>query len=260
MKRLNLKAFDLIFLILLVPLATVISIAINANYFESNLLFLGIPCLYLSLRVTPPLILKSFVFSSIFSIPLGIFVDYIVTADNGWAVPVSIFPKIFSIVPLEDLIFAFLFTYLAIVFYEYFVDKGRNHVIESRLHYLTWISIYVTALFLFAYYFFDGVLILPYAYLIAGIIFLLCPLIYIFLKYPKLLRKYVPIFLYFLLISVFFEYTALFLGQWEYTGSHYLTVMEWFSFSIPIEEIIFFWLLWGPAILAYYEFFDDDRR
>jgi len=241
-------------------LAAVISVAIEANYFESNLLYLGIPCLYLSLRVTPSLVLKSLVFSSVFSLPLGIFVDYIVTADNGWAVPFSIFPKIFSIVPVEDLLFAFLFTYLSVVFYEYFVDKGRNHIIESRLHYLVWISIYVTALFSFAYYFFRGALILPYAYLITGIIFLFAPLVYIFLKYPRLLRKYIPVFLYFLLISIFFEYTSLSLGQWEYLGSHYLATVEWFSFSIPVEEIIFFWLLWGPAILAYYEFFDDDRR
>lgn len=256
----KLEKIDLAVLIVSVPLAAALSLLLRANYFESDVLFLGIPCLYISFRVTSSVLRKAFIFSSIFSIPLGIFVDYLVTMDKGWSVTSSTFPMLFGIVPLEDILFAFLFTYLAVIFYERFVDKGPHRLIRDRLHYLVSISLYVTIFFVVTYLFFGEALTIPYAFLITGVVFLLAPLAYVLLRFPRLLRKFIPLFAYFLYLSIFFEATALYLKQWEYLGLHYIALVQVATFPIPAEEIVFFWLLWGPAILAYYEFFDDDRK
>lgn len=247
-----------IFVLLLLPFFTILlSLAINATYLESIILFLGVPSLFLSFRA-PYLIKKVLIFSIVFSLPLGFLVDYLVTVDGGWFVPFSYFSRVFGVVPVEDIIFGFLSSYLAVIFYEYFFDKGVNHLFENRLKKLLTLSVFLLVGFLFIYFVFPGLLVIPYAFMFICSIFLLTPVLAIIFIRPSLIGKYTYCLLYFLLISICFEPTALYLNQWYYLGAHYLGWLTISNFSFPLEEIVFFWFVYNPAILSWYEFFDDD--
>ncbi len=118
-----LKRID-IFLLIFFPIISVsLSLFLKTNFLTSTLLFFGLPSLWLSIR-TPKQIKKTFLFALIFSIPLGIFIDYIATVDDSWFVPLTIFPfRLFNIVPIEDLLWGFFLVYSIVIFYEHFLDK-----------------------------------------------------------------------------------------------------------------------------------------
>lgn len=131
-----LKKLD-IFLLILFPIASVVlSLTFSVNFLVSILLFFGLPSLWLSFR-TWSQVSKTFLFSLILSVPLGIFIDYIATIDNSWFVPISVFPfRLFGVVPIEDLIWGFFLIYSIVIFYEHFLDKGKHELVDRRMKYL----------------------------------------------------------------------------------------------------------------------------
>lgn len=81
-----------LFIILSIPILGVFTtILLQLIYLESILFFLGIPILYLAFKVPRITLRKTGIFSLIFSLPLSIVVDYIITIDQGWFVLNSAF-------------------------------------------------------------------------------------------------------------------------------------------------------------------------
>lgn len=79
-----------LFIILSIPILGVFTTTLlQFTYLESILFFLGIPILYLAFKVPRTTLRKTGLFSLIFSLPLSIVVDYIITIDQGWFVPNS---------------------------------------------------------------------------------------------------------------------------------------------------------------------------
>jgi hypothetical protein len=56
------------------------------------------------------------------------------------------------------------------------------------------------------------------------------------------------------------EYIGLKLGHWNFPGEHFIGFANFFGFVIPYEEILFYFILFAPGVLVYYEFFDDDCK
>ncbi len=251
---------DAVILILLPIFAVAASLATDAGVILSIALFFGLPAFWVSWRLKSWLkIKKAALFALIVTIFVMILIDYFVILDNGWATP-TIFPRIFGIIPIEDLIWVFLATYLIIIFYEYFSDRGKDRLIEKRTYYLIYVSLAASGIFFIAEALVPGTVVIPYAFFVVGVLFFIIPAIIIALRHPKLLRKFSLAAVYFFYVSLMFEIVALKLGQWTFPGEHYVGWVELFGQGMPFEEFFFNFMLGGIGVLAFYELFDDDRK
>jgi hypothetical protein len=254
----SLVKLDMALLVLFPILSCIISLLIDANYFVSNLLFFGLPALWMSYR-TQHRVLRTLIFTGIVTIPFTIVIDYIAIYNNMWYVPHTIFPfRVLGIIPLEDFLQVFLTVYGTIILYEHFLHKGKHHLIDHRMKYLVWPMISVLLIFLVVLVRKPEILRIQYAYLWLGSIFLLIPALCYVAKFPKLLSKYSKVAAYYFFLTVSFEFTALHLGQWTFPSTEFIGWIQIFHIRFPFEEFFFWFCMLALAIISYYEFFDDD--
>ncbi len=259
-KENNLRKWDIGLMIFFPIFAVVVSLMIKANFLTSTLLFFGLPSLWLSYR-RKDRVIKTFLFSILFSVPLTIIVDYIATIDKSWYVPTTVFGfRLFNVIPIEDFIWGFFLFYLTIIFYQHFLDRGQNKIINSRMKYL--VAFLGIGLFLFfmLFLFKPGALRIKYAYLWIGLLIVLIPCILFLWKYPKLLPRYLKATSYFFVLAFMFELTGLQLGQWTFPGTNFIGWVEMAHHRFPIEEFFFWFCMSTIWILSYFEFFDDNRK
>ncbi len=255
------KKYDYLVLALIPFVAATIALLFRTNYLITTLLFFGIGPLWLTFRAKPIKIYKTALFTLLLAFPLGtVVLDYILVLDQAWWSP-TIFPwRLMGIVPWEDLIWGLLQGYFVILMYEYFFDRGRDYVVGKRFRYFLVFLILLLALFFSAYFFYPVLLKIPYAYLWLGLSFFIVPSAIFLAKYPKTIPKLLKLSVYFFVLHVTFEFTALELGNWVFPGSNYLAVLTLGGFVIPIEEIVVWWFLFIISIISWYEFFDDDCK
>ena len=72
--------------------------------------------------------------------------------------------------------------------------------------------------------------------------------------------RFIKVTAYFLVLALLVEYVGLRLDHWNFPGLHYIWKINYLGHHIPIEELLFYFILSTPGILSYYEFLDDDRR
>ena len=259
MKKSNLKKLDILLMIVLPILAAVISLIWRTNYLTTTLLFFAVPSIWFSVR-TSNKIWRTALFSILVAIPLGIVLDYLAVKDNAWWSP-TIFPgRLFGILPYEDFIWGFWQVYLVIILYEHFLDKGKHRLAAPHFRYFVYFLIALLGIFFVLFFAQPSLLDIPYAYLWIGVVFFLLPVISFVFSFPKLLSKFIKVGGYFLLLHIIFEFTALELGNWVFLGKNYIKLINFGSYSVPLEEIVVWWLLCAVGILAWYEFFDDDQK
>ncbi len=253
------KKKDIILMILFPMIATAISLIFKTNFLISTLLFFGIPSIYLSYK-NKKAIKKTLLFSIIFSIPLGIIIDYFAIKDKSWYVPNTVFSfRLLGIIPLEDLIWGFLLVYAIISFYEYFLDKKTKEKENKYLKHFA-MALFSILIFLIILFFTYPSLTIPYFYFWSGLFLVLIPTI-LFLSFnPKFLPRYIKVSVYFFGLFFLFEITGLQLNQWEFPGENFIGSITLFKYQFPLEEFLFFISLISVAILSYYEFFADDKN
>jgi hypothetical protein len=93
-----------------------------------------------------------------------------------------------------------------------------------------------------------------------SLIFVMPPLILFLLRFPRFLSRFVVIGVYFFFVLLVYEITALQIGLWSFPGSHFIGWVNLFGYSFPIEEFAFWMMFATLSVLAYYEYFADDRR
>lgn len=254
-----LKKIDIFLLIFLPIFAAGVSLLVKANFLTSTLLFFGLPSLWLSYR-TPQRISKTLLFSGIFSIPLGIIIDYIAALDGAWYVPTTIFPfRLLGVIPIEDIIWGFFLVYTIVIFYEHFLDKGKHELIDKKMKYFILPAILVLIIFFLLYFINPDLLRIKYAYLILGVVLILLPSITFLSFFPKLISKYTKTACYFFILAFMFELTGLQLNQWTFPGQNFIGWVEILGHRFPFEEFFFWFIMVAIAILSYFEFFDDTR-
>lgn len=256
----TIRKIDAFMLVLLPALSVLLSITIRANFFLSILLFFGIPSLWFSYR-TPVKIKKIFLSSLIFSIPFALVLYYFGTVDGSWFVPTTIFPfRLFDIIPIEDIILSFLLVYSVLVFYEHFLNKGKNRLIDERMKYFLWPTLIIIMVFISIILTKPEFLNIPYAYFWLWTILILLPTISFLSSFPKLIARYIITASYFFPVLLLFEFTGLELNQWTFPGAHFIGWIELFGYRFPFEEFFFWCIIAAIGILSYYEFFNDDRK
>lgn len=242
--------------------ASMLSFVFTANMLFSSILFFGAPAVYLSIRNYRK-VKKTFLFAAALGFLLSIVTDYIMSKTGGWNFPASVFPRLFGgYVTVEQIIWIFLYLYFVVIFYETFLDEdGGQELAKPNLKYLFAATAAVFAVFILLYALKPELLQINYFYLKSGIILAIIPSAVILLKFPKLYKKFSIAAAYFFFFSLIYELTGLSLGHWEFLGENqYIGMVKILGLQFPVEEF-FFWIIIGAmGILAYYEFFDDDKR
>lgn len=265
------KQFDLLALIFIPIAVALFSIMFKTGFLLSTVLFFGIPSIYLSLK-NKKAIKKSFLFSALFSIPFTLILDYLISVDDGWQIITTLFPiKLFGIVALEQFIWAFLWVFYIIMFYEYFLDKKekksilslfkRNKsVITPKMKVFSKFIYLVLLIFSFLAIFYPSILVISYSYVILGTILGVIPLTMFLLYFPNFLDRFLKMTVYFLLVAILVEYVGLQLNHWDFPGDNFLGKLLFFGHLIPFEEVFIYFILSTGGVLSYYEFFEDDLR
>jgi hypothetical protein len=249
------KKTDLILLVVFPILASILVLATEANLLLSIFLFYGLPGVWLSIR-HPQKIQKSLIFSSFFIIP-AIVLDALAIYNKTWHVP-SMFPRIFGLATVEDIIFVVFMIYTTVMFYEYFFDKGMQKTVSPKMKYLLFIILAMFGLFLIGLNM--SFLRIPYFYFWAGVVLFLVPSV-VFLTIKKdMIRKFVKTGAYFFGLTFLFEITSLHLEQWSFPSSEFVGYVTVMGLGFPLEEAIFWFVLCAVNVLVFFEVFDDDMK
>ncbi|MFH1457486.1 MAG: hypothetical protein ABIF17_05300 [Patescibacteria group bacterium] len=255
------KKVDLIILVLCPVIACILSFLLNADALVSIALFLGLPATYLSYKAKK-LIKKTAFFSLIVSVPAIVIIEYIANITNTWGVlRPTIQIKLLGVVTIDAILWAICLVYYVVIFYEYFLDKHADKKIYRPF------MRYLEILLLLGLWFFTLLLLtaptilnIPYFYFSFGIILIFIPLIICLFKYPNLLKKFLQTGLYFFFVTFIYEITSIKLGIIQFPGNEFIGWVNCLGTSFPLEELFFWCILFSMAILAYYEFFNDDRK
>lgn len=252
---------DSLVLFLTPIIAVIVSYLFEPNFLVSILIFLGLPSLYISIRA-PKYIIKSFVFSLIASLPLMIILGYIGGASLAWAFPTSFFSYyLFGKVSIEVMLWAFFNIYTVVILYEYIFENHTkvniwNKKMWTLVRYLVvWIVLFVILLF-----FTNGLIKIPYFYLVFGLIIFIFPIIMTWLYYPKLLPKIIYSLIYFSYLSLLYEIAALTYGWWYFPGTNFIGHITLLNVTFPVEEFVFWIILFAPAVISAFEYLDDDCK
>jgi len=253
---------DLIVLLLYPIIATLISFIIPTGVLGSIVIFFGVPSFYLSYRAREH-IKKSLIFSIILGIPFTIVIDYIANVTRAWIVPVSIFSyKFLGHIALEMFLWAILYSYFIIMFYEHFLDKSVSKKYYTKnTRYLVILMLVLVGIFFLFLIAKPTILHIPYSYLVMGIVFGAIPLVAAVLNFPRLISKFLKTGAYFFFLALTYEITALKAGWWDFpTEGEFIGWISFLGIRFPFEELLVWIMLTAIAVLAYYEYFDDDKK
>ncbi len=175
---------------------------------------------------------------------------------NVWDVQ-SIFPRPFGLIPLENMLFAFLNFFWVLSFYEYFINHDSAAKINKRFRYLILLYILFSSS-VFSLYSYNHSLVGAQYYVIALIVLVL-PGILIFANNRKLLKKTIWPTLFFAVILFVYELVSLKIGSWFWPGQ-YLLSFKIFGAVFPLDDVIIWYFLSTPVLIGGYEYFADDYK
>ena len=235
------------------------SLVLKLNLIGSILVFYFIPSLFLSIRIKAE-IGKASIFS-LLGIPAYILIETVGNVSNAWTVP-TLFPfKLFGS-SIEGALWGFFAIYLAVMFYEYFID----HHITKKLYgknfkYFMILVLALFSIFILSLFGFPNFLRIPYAYSIIGLVFILIPILLELFSHHKFFTKFFIAAAYFFYFNFIYEITALTL-RWGYfpVNGQFIGWIDLFGLMFPFEELFFFIMISVMAILSLFEFFDEDHK
>ncbi len=199
---------------------------------------------------------KILVFSLVSTFLFAFAIELSSRLANTWDVQ-STLPRLLGIIPLENILFAFLNIFWVLSFYEYFVDRDTTIKISKRFKYL--IILFSTFSFIiFSLYVYNPKAI-EMNYFMMAIIVLIIPSIAIFGRKPMLLKKTIVPTLFFAIVFFIYEVVSLKIGSWWWPGT-YLDTFIIFGKVFPLDDIIIWYFLSTITLIGGYEFFADDWK
>ncbi len=248
---------DVTFLILSPIVTTLITLALPVNLLVSTLLLFGPPALYISYK-RKDIIKRSLIYALAATI-ISILTDYLAEQDQSWVSTSMFHGRLAGIVPIEALLWVFMLSYLILIYYQFFYDHSSHKLIGKRMPYvfiavlavIVWISLLaITGI---------GSFKVEYYYIKFGLAFILLPLlafIFAFPQYLKVLLKTIPYFTALGLINIL---VSLHKGHWSYPGDHFIGWVQLGRYRFPLEELLFWIILYTPFLISQFEFFNNDR-
>ena len=174
---------------------------------------------------------------------------------GGW-LTYSIFGsfRLFDYVIVDQIVWVFLYVYFVGLFYEVFIDQHKTvGTIPSKFKPFAIFMSVILGLFVLTHYFSPALLNIDYFYLKLGLIGMI-PLVIGLFKIPEAFGGILRAGVYFFILSLVYELTALSLGQWSFPAENqFIGVVQVFGIRFPFEEL-FFWIIIGAvAVVAYYK-------
>jgi hypothetical protein len=253
------KRAHLIFLLVWPLFATGLALILRANYPISQILFWGLPALALTVWAREHA--KKAALFTIVLTTLAIALNLIFYVTGQWYVVSGFDFRLFGIMAWEDIPYFFLFIYFPILFWEYFFERQKQERPWRKR--MTYFAVIVGLIFLAivsAWAWAPHLLQIPYFYLICMFLVAIIPLALELGEHPRLAPKFLSVGVFFAYIAILYEVTSIYLGQWYYPSTQFIGWVEIFDQRFPLEEFITWILLGAPAVLAHYEYFDDDNR
>lgn len=255
---------DIAVLLLLAFIAAFITERFNTKTLISMFLFFVVPAIYLLLKRGHLNSLKIFVTTIVIGITGGA-VDAAITANKGWWIPETqlvFHQRFFGIWNIDNTLCYMGGMLYIVVFYEYFLDVQRHRKLSRRFHYFAWLPIITSVtLVVFATIFPNLLSNIRYAYLTLALPFVVVPIILLFVlgrrNILELLGKFSLVSIFFFIVTLTNEITALRGGQWIFPGE-YIGTVHLAGVIIPIEEFMMYIMMFAFTGLAYYEIFVDD--
>lgn len=247
---------DLLVLIFLPIIAAILTLTMRINLLESTLLYFGLPCLYLSWR-NKDIILRSLIFAGSFTV-ISILTDYFAERDQSWTSTSNYSFRFVRLVPIEALVWVFLFTYLIVAFYQFYFDPKPGKILGKRMPYL-YLSVAAVLTWLFVTTKVDiSSFVINYYYIKFGLIVILLPLLLFSLKFPRYIRIFLVTAPYFFVLSLVNVLVSLQKGHWHYIGHHFIGWVQLGSYRFPMEELLFWMILYSSFVIAQFEYLNND--
>jgi len=244
------KKRKLIFLLAYVLSACLAVYVVRPYYFYSILIVLAPPSIanFLWLKNSKWKILAFSLLTLLLFAPP---VELATRLADVWDVQ-SIFPRPFGLIPFENMLFAFLNFFWGLSFYVYFSGKDSNNSLSPRMNYLI-ILYLIFFLIVFGFYFLDKNIITT-NYFAMAVPILIVPAIFIFGKYPELIKKTFFTTIFFATVFFVYEMVSLQIESWWWPGE-YLYSFNVNGKTFPIDDVIIWYFLSTPVLIGGYEFF-----
>jgi len=181
-------------------------------------------------------------------------VELMARLKDVWDVS-SIFPRILGLIPLENMLFAFLNFFWGLSFYEYFINNDRPGKINKNFKYLIDLFLAFSVIVFFLYFYNRS--IIGANYFTIAVIVLIIPMTWLFFKKPSLIKKTIIPTLFFAIVFFVYELVSLKVGSWFWPGEYLFPVRIWGEI-FPLDDVIIWYFLSTPALIFGYEFFADD--
>jgi hypothetical protein len=239
--KINPKKIDLLVVVVIIILSTFLILKFDLKFLITGVLYLFAPSLYLLLRRTWDL--KNILIASSASIIPGFIFSFLHTINGSWYIPQGqlIIPyRFFGVLPVDEIIWYFLFTFGITTFYEHFIEKEATKIVSKKFKYAFFVSSIVLAGVLLLYLIIPNILEIKYSYLFFSLIFII-PLLYLITKKPFFINKFSKIAVFFFFVFFVCELVAVKTGQWIFPGE-YIGMVHFFGLSFPFEEF-FFWII-----------------
>lgn len=245
----------IIYLFSYVLLASIIVYFLKPAYLYSILIVIVPPAIinFLWLKKSRKKIL---IFSLSATFLFGFAIELVSRLADSWDVQSSL-PRIFGILPLENILFAFINFFWVLTFYEYFVDRKSMNNFSKRFKYLIILFSTFTLIVFLLYFYNPEIISLDYP--IVGLFVLLIPSILIFSKNPGLLKKTILPVIFFSLIFFIYELVSLLIGSWWWPGEYILPI-SLFGHIFPLDDVIIWYILSTITLIGGYEFFADNFK
>ncbi len=197
--------------------------------------------------------LKVFIFSLLSTLIFAPPLELMARLENSWDVQ-SVLPRFLGLVPLENMLFAFINIFWVLCFYEAFVDGDKKTPISRKFKLIVLLYfLFATLTYLLFSYRRD---LVAFSYIEIGVPMLLFAVI-IFYKNPHLISKVFAPTLFFSVVFFIYELVSLEVGSWWWPGE-YLLPMTINGNIFPLDDVLIWYFLSTPVLIGSYEFFVDD--
>lgn len=256
------KIIDIIVLILLVFAGYGYNLIMHDSYFGRAVFGMGamvIPSIiYLCIRRPKPwlrLIVGSIVFGALY----GLFLEFIQEFNHAYNVISVIFPKLFGVVPIDNIIGHSMMALLMFTFYEHFIPHNRTKKISIRVFYAVALGLVAITTTVLLYYFSPTSIKFDYSYSILGLI-AITPLIILIFRRPSQVLSLVKIMPFFFFLYYMIEVVAVRYNWWIYPAYHFIGYVSIQGTSFPFEEMLFWMFFYAPTLIAYYKIAIEPKR
>lgn len=241
-----------------VPLASAFLVwFFGLNFLTATLLFFGLPSVYLARR--NPAAAPRCLFFSLTFLFIGLLGDTYAAKDHSWYVP-TVFPfRVFGLVPIEDLIWFFLTSYMILSFYELFFDHLKHKTLGRRMPLLFGLITAAAATMLALLLVAGRIGTISYFYFKSCVVLAIIPLATFLYEFPRFVAVFLKMTVYFMSLFFITEIVGLHNGHWSFPSQHYIGKLSLGTHSIPFEEIFFYIIMFSSVTVAYFEMFDDNR-